>query len=146
MIRNIRSPSFQLKIQIDLNRKLIDAHALLDSGAKGIYCNTSFIEKHLIPTHAIDRPVYPFNVDGTINKNGAMRHAAILRMGMHIDQDHWETAKAAITNLGQTEIIGSFKVPLFTPLLISLLISLFFNGVNNRVFQSCHYSDHYLFH
>ena len=83
----------------------MDAHALLDSGAEGIYCNTSFIEKHSIRTHAIDRPVYPFNVDGTINKNGAMCHAAILQMGMRIDQDHWETVEAAITNLGQTKII-----------------------------------------
>jgi len=104
-IWNIRSPSFQLKIRIDFNGTLIDAHALLDSGAKGIYCNTSFIEKHLIPTHAIDHPIYPFNMDGTINKNGVMRHAAILRMGMRIDQDHWETVEAAITNLGQSEII-----------------------------------------
>jgi len=51
---------------------------LLDSGAEGIYCNTSFIEKYLIPTHTVDHPVYPFNVDGTVNKNGVMRHATIL--------------------------------------------------------------------
>ena len=104
-IQNTRSPSFQLTIRIDLNGKLIDAHALLDSGAEGIYCNTSFIEKHSIPTHAINHPVYPFNVDGTVNKHGVMRHAAILRMGMHVDLEHWETVEAAITNIGQSEII-----------------------------------------
>jgi len=105
MIRNTRSPSFQLKIQINLDGKQIDAHALLDSGAKGIYCNTSFIEKYSIPTYAIDRPVYPFNVDGTINKHRVMRHATILQMGMCVDQDHWETVEVAITNIGQNEIL-----------------------------------------
>jgi len=78
---------------------------LLDSGAKGIYCNTSFIKKHLIPTHATDHPVYPFNVDGTINKHGVIRHATILQMGMCIDQDHWETIEVAITNVGQNELL-----------------------------------------
>jgi len=34
-----------------------------------------------------------------------MRHAAILRMGMCVDLEHWETVEAAITNIGQSEII-----------------------------------------
>jgi len=78
---------------------------LLDSGAEGVYCNTSFIKKYSIPTHAIDRPVYPINVDGTLNKQGAMCYATILRMGMSIDPNHWETVKVAITNIGQNEIL-----------------------------------------
>jgi len=78
MIRNIKSPAFQLKVRIDLNGRQFDAHTLLDSGAEGGYCNTSFIEKYSIPTHTVDRPVYPINVDGTLNKQGAMRYAAIL--------------------------------------------------------------------
>jgi len=40
-----------------------------------------------------------------MNKNRVMRHAAILRMGMRVDQDHWETVEAAITNIGDIEII-----------------------------------------
>jgi len=78
MIRNIKSPAFQLKVRIHLNGKQFNAHALLDSRAEGVYCNTSFIKKYSIPTHAVDRPVYPINVDGTLNKQGAMRYAAIL--------------------------------------------------------------------
>jgi len=104
-IQNIKSPAFQLKVQINLNGRQFDAHALLDSGAEGVYCNTSFIKKYSIPTHAIDRPVYPINVDGTLNKQGAMRYAAILRMGMSVDPNHWETVEVAITNIGQNEIL-----------------------------------------
>jgi len=104
-IQNIKSPAFQLKVRIDLNRRQFNAHVLLDSGAEGIYCNTSFIKKYSIPTHAVDHPVYPINVDGTLNKQGAMRYAAILRMGMSVDPNHWETVKVAITNIGQNEIL-----------------------------------------
>jgi len=104
-IWNIKSPAFQLKVRIILNGKQFDAHALLDSGAEGVYCNTSFIKKYGIPTHAINRPVYPINVDGTLNKQGAMHYAAILRMGMSVDPNHWETVKVAITNISQNEIL-----------------------------------------
>jgi len=34
-----------------------------------------------------------------------MRHATILRMGMCVDQDHWETIEVAITNIGQNEML-----------------------------------------
>ena len=80
-IQNTKSPAFQLKVRIILNGKTFNAHALLDSGAEGVYCNTSFIKKYSIPTsptHTVNRPVYPINVDGTLNKQGAMRYAAIL--------------------------------------------------------------------
>jgi len=68
----------QIDVQIQYNRKEIDAQAVLDSGTEGIYCNTSFIQKYGIPIFDIDRPVYPQNVDGMLNKQGAIRHATIL--------------------------------------------------------------------
>jgi len=68
----------QIDIQITYNRKELDAEAILDSGAEGIYCNTSFIKKYSLPTYDIELLVYPRNVDGTLNKQGAIRHAAIL--------------------------------------------------------------------
>ena len=67
-------------------------------GAEGVYCNTSFIRKYGIPTYDIDRPIYPQNVDGTLNRQGAICHAAILRMGM--GARHWENVEVAITNTG----------------------------------------------
>jgi hypothetical protein len=54
----------------------------LDSGAEGVYCNKSFIDKHKIPTHTLEHPVYAQNVNGMLNKHGIIRHAAILRMEM----------------------------------------------------------------
>jgi hypothetical protein len=78
MIQNIRAPSIQVKVRIINNRRQIDAYAILDSGAEGVYCNKSFINKHKIPTHTLEHPVYARNVDGMLNKHGIICHAAIL--------------------------------------------------------------------
>jgi len=59
MIQNICSPSMQIDVQIMYNGKEIDAQAVLDSGAEGVYYNTSFIQKYGIPTYDIDCPIYP---------------------------------------------------------------------------------------
>jgi hypothetical protein len=82
MIQNIWAPSIRIKVWIVNNGRQIDAYTILDSGAKGIYCNKTFIDKHKIPTHALEHPVYAWNINGTLNKHGIIRHAAILRMEM----------------------------------------------------------------
>jgi len=88
----------QIDVRILYNGKEIDAEAILDSGAEGVYCNTSFINKYSIPVYNIDRPVYPRNIDGTLNKQGVIRHATILRMG--ISTRHIENIEVTITNTG----------------------------------------------
>jgi len=93
----------QIDVRIMYNGKEIDAEAVLDSGAEGVYCNTSFIKKYSLPTYDIELPVYPRNVDGTLNKQGAICHAAILRMG--IGARHWENIEVAITNTGRHKIL-----------------------------------------
>jgi len=102
-IQNVRMPSIQLKVRIVHNRIKINATALLDSGAEGNYVNTKFIEKHKIPIYDIDHPVYPWNVDGMLNQQGAIQHAAILRMEMA--NQHRETLEIAITNTGKHDIL-----------------------------------------
>jgi hypothetical protein len=77
-IQNIQAPSIRIKVRIVNNGRQIDAYAILDSGAKGVYCNKTFIDKHKIPTHTLEHPVYARNVDGTLNKHGIICHAAIL--------------------------------------------------------------------
>jgi len=93
----------QIDIQIVYNGKEIDAEAILDSGAEGVYCNTSFIKKYGLPTYDIEPPVYPRNVDGTLNKQGAICHATILQMG--IGARHWENIEVTITNTRQHKIL-----------------------------------------
>jgi len=93
----------QIDVWIAYNRKEIDAEAVLDSGAEGVYCNTSFIKKYGLPTYDIELPVYPRNVDRTLNKQGAICHAAILQMG--IGARHWENIEVTVTNTGRHKIL-----------------------------------------
>jgi len=102
-IQNIRSLSIQVKVQIVCHRRKIDAHAILDSGAEGIYYNISFINEHKIPTSTLAKPIYPRNVDGTLNKQGPIHHTAILRMEM--GEEHKETTEMAVTNIGRHDIL-----------------------------------------
>ncbi len=55
MIQNIQALSIRLPIQIRYNEKQIDARALLDSGAKGIYCNAEFIQRNKLPLKNLDK-------------------------------------------------------------------------------------------
>ena len=81
-IRNKRIPSIRIPVRVVYNGKTIDAQAILDSGAEGVYCHNDFIAKHKIHTHPLERPLRARNVDGTLNKQGIIRHAAILRVEM----------------------------------------------------------------
>ena len=103
MIRNIRAPSIRIPVRIIYNDKVIDARALLDSGAEGLYCNTKFIQKHQLPLEPLRNLVYPRNVDGSPNKNGAIRNAAILRMEMC--DDHQERAECLVTDIGDHDVL-----------------------------------------
>jgi len=103
MIQNIHSPSIWVKVQIVCHRRKINAHAILDSGAEGVYCNISFINAHKIPTNTLAKPIYPRNVDGTLNKQGPICHTAILQMEM--GREHKETTEMAVTNIRQHDIL-----------------------------------------
>jgi len=80
MIQNKQVPSIQILVQIVHNGKKIDARALLDSRAEGIYCNATFVKNHGFPLLSLQNPIYPRNVDGTINTQGAINHATMLQM------------------------------------------------------------------
>jgi len=49
------------------------------------------------------KPIYPRNVNGTMNKQGPIRHTAILRMEM--GEEHKETTEMAVTNIGRHDIL-----------------------------------------
>jgi len=71
-IQNKRVPSIRIPVRIVHNGRKIDARALLDSGAEGIYCNATFVKNHGFPLLPLQNPIYPCNVDGTINTQGAI--------------------------------------------------------------------------
>ena len=92
-----------MNVQIIHNEKQIGARVLLDSRAKGLYCNTKFIQKHQLPLEPLMAPVYPRNVDRSLNKEGAIRHPAILRMEM--GNEHQELAECLVTDIGDNDLL-----------------------------------------
>jgi hypothetical protein len=82
MVWNNRSHSIRIPVQIVSEEGKTNAKALLDSGTKGIYINTNYVKKHQFLLQDLRILIYPQNVDGTPNKNGAIHHTAILRMEM----------------------------------------------------------------
>ena len=103
MIWNIHAPSIRMNVRIIHNKKQINARVLLDSGAKGLYCNTKFIQKYQLPLEPLMTPVYPRNVDRSLNKEGAICHPAILWMKM--GEEHQELAECLVMDIGDNNLL-----------------------------------------
>jgi len=100
---NNRSRSIQIPVRIVSKEGKTDAKALLDSGAEGIYINANYIKKHRFLLQDLRIPICPWNVDGTPNKNGAIRHAAILWMEM--GDNHRERIMFLVTDTENHDIL-----------------------------------------
>jgi len=100
---NNRSHSIWILVRIISEEGKTNAKALLDSGAEGIYINANYIKKHQFPLQDLRIPIYPQNVDGTPNKNGAIHHATILWMEM--GNNHREQIMFLVTNTGNHDIL-----------------------------------------
>jgi hypothetical protein len=100
---NNRSYSIQIPVQIVSEEGKTNAKALLDSGTEGIYINANYVKKHQLPLQDLRIPIYPHNIDGTPNKNGAIHHAAILQMEM--SDNHKEQIMFLVTDTGNHDIL-----------------------------------------
>ena len=52
--------------------------ALIDCGAQGQFIDQNFVRKHRLKEVPLERKIKVFNVDGTKNKKGTIRHKVIL--------------------------------------------------------------------
>jgi len=85
----------------------ISAKALLDSGAEGIIIDHAFAMKHNLTLRSLLKPLPVRNVDGTLNRQGAIRHTTIqtLRIKNHATDFHQECAELYVTSLADQDII-----------------------------------------
>jgi len=100
---NNRSRSIRIPVRIVSEEGKTNAKALLDSGAEGIYINANYVKKHQFPLQDLRTLIYPRNVDGTPNKNGAICHTATLRMEM--GDNHRERIMFLVTDTGNHDIL-----------------------------------------
>jgi len=104
----IRSDRIKFSTHIQVQVKALDTgaqhdlHALLDSGATGLFLSTSFVKMNNLNTRQLERAIPVYNVDGTLNQGGSIREEVDLVM---LYQGHTGKATFAICDLGDKEAI-----------------------------------------
>jgi len=76
--------------------------ALLDSGATGLFMDTTFAKEKGFKMEKLKRPLLVKNVDGIVNAWGAITHQVECNIFF---KGHVERARMDICNLGKTELI-----------------------------------------
>ena len=76
--------------------------ALLDSGATGLFMDTTFAKEKGFKIEKLKKPLLVRNVNGTINAGGAIIHQVECNMFF---KGHMKRARMDIYNLGKTELI-----------------------------------------
>jgi len=84
------------------NHEGVAVKALLDSGATGLFMNTTFAKEKGFKIEKLKKPLLVRNVDGTINVGGAITHQVECNMFF---KGHIERARMDVYNLGKTELI-----------------------------------------
>jgi len=80
----------------------IAVKALLDSGATGLFMDTTFAREKGFKMEKLKNPLLVRNVDGTVNAGGAITHQVECNMFF---KGHMERARMDVCNLGKTEVI-----------------------------------------
>jgi len=80
----------------------IAVKALLDSGATGLFMDTTFAREKGFKMERIKNPLLVKNVDGTVNVGGAITHQVECNMFF---KGHVERVRMDMYNLGKTEVI-----------------------------------------
>ena len=80
----------------------ITVKALLDSGATGLFMDTTFAREKGFRMERMKNPLLVKNVDGTVNIGGAITHQVECNMFF---KGHIERVRMDVYNLGRTEVI-----------------------------------------
>ena len=84
------------------SHKGIAVKVLLDSGATGLFIDTTFAKEKGFKMEKLKNPLLVKNVDGTVNVGGAITHQVECNIFF---KGHMERARIDVCNLGKTEVI-----------------------------------------
>jgi len=84
------------------SHKGIAVKVLLDSGAIGLFIDTTFAKEKGFKMEKLKNPLLVKNVDGTVNVGGAITHQVECNIFF---KGHMERARIDVCNLGKTEVI-----------------------------------------
>jgi len=93
-----------LKVELEKleSHEGVAVKALLDSGATGLFMDTTFAKEKGFKIEKLKKPLLVRNVDGTANAGGAIMHQVECNMFF---KGHMERARMDICNLGKIELI-----------------------------------------
>jgi len=108
-VRDIRYTLWPLReVWLKVGLEKLESHegvavkALLDSGATGLFIDTTFTKEKGFKIEKLKKPLLVRNVDRTMNAGGAITHQVECNMFF---KGHIERARMDICNLGKTELI-----------------------------------------
>jgi hypothetical protein len=92
----------KIEIQTTDMAVVVGAHALLDSSTTGLFVDEGFVWAHGLTTHEVTCPIPVYNINGTLNKAGAIREVVdmILRY-----KGHSECMALVVTWLRKEQVI-----------------------------------------
>jgi len=102
----ILQPLREVWLKVELEK--LESHegvavkALLDSGATGLFMDTTFTKEKGFKIEKLKKPLLVRNVDGTANAGGAIMHQVECNMFF---KGHMERARIDVCNLEKTELI-----------------------------------------
>ena len=94
--------SLPLRYKNTDGEQIVETQILLDSGAKGLFMNQTFIEKNQIPTIPLLKPIIPWNVDGTTNQSGKSTHCTWAHI---VFNDQQLLMRFLITNTRKSDVL-----------------------------------------
>jgi len=81
---------------------IVEATALIDCGADGVFMHKKFASKNKISLKALETPIICRNVDGTLNREGNITHMASMEISI---QGRTHMQGFLITGIGENDII-----------------------------------------
>ena len=101
-IRPLREVWLKVGLEKLESHEGVAVKALLDSGATGLFMNTTFAKEKGFRMERLKKPLAVKNVDGTANVGGAITHQVECNMFF---KGHVERVRMDVCNLGKTELI-----------------------------------------
>src|SRR6201985_3206221 len=97
------STNLKLHLEPVDSHQPMDATALLDTGATGLFIEEPYVEAKRFTRQKLPRSIPVYNIDGTLNEHGSVKECVdlIVRYG-----DHTERARFYVTQLGGDALVG----------------------------------------
>ena len=101
-LRPLRKVWIKVGLEKLENHEGVAVRALLDSGATGLFMDTTFAQEKGFKMEKLKKPLLVRNVDGTVNAGEAIMHQVECNMFF---KEHVERARIDVCNLEKTEMI-----------------------------------------